>query len=197
MPTPRRAPARPRTLRRAIRLARTAYLREETTSEHAETNAELGEVEGGAERRRSAGNTASGARGAPMASGGTVRAERRQESARESEGARTGWRREWRGRWRCPQRRRRRPDAVGRARRGRVRARAGRGWTRRGRPGLASLAGPVGWRRPASEQLPLSFFFEILFPNSFLKLFGPAKKHFHLLLPKTKLFQNKNSTTLL
>jgi hypothetical protein len=105
MPTPRRAPARPRTLRRAIRLARTAYLREETTSEHAETNAELGEVEGGAERRRSAGNTASGARGAPMASGGTVRAERRQESARESEGARTGWRREWRGRWRCPQRR--------------------------------------------------------------------------------------------
>jgi len=165
MPMPRRAPARPRTLRRAIRPPRTAHLREEATSEHAKMNAELGEVEGGAERRRSAGNKASGARGAPMASGGAVRTKRRQKSTRESEGARTGWRREWRGRWRCPQREgggrgageqrmpstwRRRPDTVGRARRGRVRARAERE-VDTARQAWAGFAGWAGWLAPARQ----------------------------------------------
>ena len=54
--------------------------------------------------------------------------------------------------------RRRRPDTVGRARRGRVRARGEGGGRGAGRPGLASLARPVGWRRPASEQAPFPFF---------------------------------------
>ena len=171
MPTPRRAPAWPRILRRVIRRPRTAHLREEVTSEHAKTTAELGEVEGGVGRRRSAENKANGARGAPMAGDGAVRAERRRESAREGERARTGWRREWRRRWRCrkrrggrgageqrmPSTRRRRPDTVGRARRGRVRAHGEGGGRSAGRPGLASLAEPVGWRRPASAQPP-SFF---------------------------------------
>jgi len=52
---------------------------------------------------------------------------------------------------RMPSTRRRRPDTVGRARRGRVQARGEGGGRGAGRPGLASLAGPVGWRRPASE----------------------------------------------
>ena len=87
MSTPQRAPAWPRILRRVIR---PAHLREEVTSEHAKTTAELGEVEGGVGRRRSAGNKANGARGAPMAGDGAVRAERRRESAREGERARPG-----------------------------------------------------------------------------------------------------------
>ena len=53
-------------------------------SEHAETNAELGEVEGDAGRQRGAGNKAKGARGAPMVGGGAVRSERRRERGRES-----------------------------------------------------------------------------------------------------------------
>jgi len=53
----------------------------------------------------------------------------------------------------------------GRPRADAVRARArGRGWTRRGDSGLASLAGPVGWRRPASEQPPFPFF-NFIFPK--------------------------------
>jgi len=38
-----------------------------------------------------------------------------------------------------------------------------------GRPGLVSLAGPVGWRRPASEQPLLSFFLKLFFPKPFSK----------------------------
>ena len=115
---------------RAIRSPRKAHLREEGTSEHAETNAELGEVEEGAGRRRGAGNKAKGARGAPMAGGGAVRAERRRESGRESERARTGGGENGKcagtvhseggghgvGEPRMPSTRRRRPDTVGRAR---------------------------------------------------------------------------------
>jgi len=59
---------------------------------------------------------------------------------------------------RMPSTRRRRPDTVGRARRGHVRARGEGGGRGAGRLGLASLAGPVGWRRPASEQPPSPFF---------------------------------------
>ena len=159
MSTPWRAPAWPHILRRAIRPPRTAHLREEVTSEHAKTDAELGEVEGGAGRRRSAENKAKGARGAPMAGGGAARAERGRDSGREGERARTGWRREWRRRWRCPQRR---GEVVAPASRA-CRPRGAVGLTRSGargagRPGLASLARPVGWRRPASEQPPFPFF---------------------------------------
>ena len=77
--------------------------REESTFEHAEAKAELEEVEGDAGRERSVENKVEEARGAPMAGGGAVRVERRQESERESRRARTGWRREWRVHWRCPQ----------------------------------------------------------------------------------------------
>ena len=53
---------------------------------------------------------------------------------------------------------RRRPDTVGRTRRGRVRARGEVGGRGAGWPGLASLVVPVGWRRPASEPPPFLFF---------------------------------------
>jgi len=62
---------------------------------------------------------------------------------------------------RMPSTRRRRPDTVGRARRGLVRARGEGGAHGVDRPGLASLAGPVGWRRPASEQPPFPFFLKL------------------------------------
>ena len=35
-----------------------------------------------------------------------------------------------------------------------------------GEAGLASLAGPVGWRRPTSEQPPLPFFFKLFFQRA-------------------------------
>jgi len=69
-----------------IRPPRKAHLREEGTSKHAETNAELGEMEEDAGRRRGAGNKVEGAREAPMVGGGAVRAKRRRESEREREG---------------------------------------------------------------------------------------------------------------
>ena len=155
-----------------IRPPRKAHLREEGTSKHAETNAELGEVEEDAGRRRGAGNKVEGAREAPMVGGGAVRAKRRRESERESGRARTGWMREWRARWRCPQAegdvvasasRACRPRGAASltrsgARGAAVSERGEGGWTRHGEAGLASLAGPVGWRRPASEQPPFPFF---------------------------------------
>ena len=73
---------------------------------------------------------------------------------------------------RMPSMRRRRPDTVGRARRSRVRPRGEGGGRGAGRLGLASLPGPVGWRRPASEQPP-SLFFKIIFPKPFLNSFEP------------------------
>jgi len=66
---------------------------------------------------------------------------------------------------RMPSTRRRRPDTVGRARRGRVRARGEGGGRVAGWPGLASLAGPVGWRQPTTEQPPFLSFFLIYFPK--------------------------------
>jgi len=130
-----------------------------------------------------------------MAGGGAARAERRRESARESapgggengEGGgavHRGGGGRGAGEPRMPSTRRRRPDTVGRARRGRVRARREEAWTRRG---LASLAGPVGWCRPASEQ-PLLSFFQLFFPNPFLNPFELFRNHFHLFLPEQKLF---------
>jgi len=64
-----------------------------------------------------------------------------------------------------------------------------------GRPGrcLGRKGGGVGPAAPAPFSI---FFFEFLFSNSFLNSFGPFKNHFHLFLPKAKLFQNKNPTTL-
>ena len=177
---PRRAPARPRTLRRAIQPPRTAHLREEVTYEHAKTTAELGEVEGGVGMRRSAGNKANGARGAPVAGCGAMRAERRRESAREGEGARTRWRREWRRRWRCPQRRGggvvapassacRPRGAVGLTRSG---VRGAAVSERAGREVDAARAG-LGWLRWLGRLVgagplvnsPLPFFFKIYFPQ--------------------------------
>ena len=144
---------------------RKAHLREEGMSEHAETNEELGEVEGDAGRRRGAGNKAEEARGAPMAGGGAVRAELRRESEREREreGAHGvearmasalalstggGGGRGVRGP-RNPSTRRRWPDTVGRARRGRVRARRRR--RTRARGGRAGFAGWAGWLAPARQ----------------------------------------------
>jgi len=105
-----------------------------------------------------------------MADGGVVRAEWGRDNGRESvhreearvakeltlstaEGGGRGA-----GEPRMPSTRRRRPDTVGRARRGRVRARGEGGGRGVGRPGLALLAGPVGWRRPTNEQPPFPFF---------------------------------------
>jgi len=89
------------------------------------------------------------------------------------------------------------------ARRGRPRADAAwalalaRGRGERGRAGPASASGPEVRPRPASAPFSLLyFFFEFPLSKSFLNSFGPSKNHFHLLLPKTKLFQNKNPTTL-
>ena len=154
---------------------RKAHLREEISSERAEANAELGEVEEGTGMRRDIGNKAKGARVAPMAGGGAMCMERKQESERESGEVRTEWRREWRVRWRCPR-------AVGvvvasvSAHAGHAASLAGYGRACVARPcpsmgrgrevdagvgdaGPASLAGPVGWRRPASEQPPSPNFF--------------------------------------
>ena len=106
-----------------------------------------------------------------MAGGGAMRAERRRESERERDGAHRveegmasalelstgGGEGHDVGRACMPSMRRRWPNAVGRAWRGHVRAGGGRG-RGRGEAGSALLAGPVGWRRPASEQPPSPFF---------------------------------------
>ena len=80
---------------------------------------------------------------------------------------------------------------------------AGAGWSEAGsarageRGGGAGRAAQLGRKGGGSAQQRLSlFFFEFLFSKSFLNSFGPIYNHFHLLLPKTMLFQNKNSTTL-
>ena len=110
-----------------------------------------------------------------MPGGGVVLAERWRESEKESGRARTGWRREWRARWCCPQAE---GEVVasasahaghaaslagyGRARVARACPSVGRGRevdAGVGEAGPASLAGPVGWRRPASEQPPSPNFF--------------------------------------
>ena len=103
------------------------------------------------------------------------------ERGRGGESERMGERREWRVRWwrwqarrgrgasraRKSATRRRGPHAVGRARRCRCGKREEGGEARAAGAGLASLAGPVGWRRPASEQPPFPFFLKLFFPNSF------------------------------
>jgi len=120
-------------------------------------------VEGGAGRRRGIGNKEEGARGAPMAGDGAVLTgggERAREKAGGCArgGGENGERasavhrrrgRSWRRRARMPTTRRRWPDTVGRARRGRVRARGGR-WTRVW-GGRAGFAGWAGWLAPANQ----------------------------------------------
>jgi len=59
---------------------------------------------------------------------------------------------------RMPSTRRHGRDAVGRARRGHCGERKEGEGAGVGEAGLASLDGPVGWRRPASEQTPFPFF---------------------------------------
>ena len=152
---------KPRTLRRAIRPPRKAHLREEGTSEHADTKAELGEVEGGAGRRRGVWNKVEELgklqwQAAAMAHG----AEARERESAHGVDARmasvlalsTG---EGGGRG-VGERACRPRGAVGLTRSGArgtaMSERGGRRWTRRGEGGLASLAGPVGWRQPPSEQ---------------------------------------------
>ena len=142
-------------------------------------NAEIREVEGGAGRRRVAGNKAKGPREAPMVGGGAVCAERRRESGREGERARTGWRRKWRRRWRCPQRRGKVVAPASRA----CRPRGAVGLTRSGAHGAAvservgrevdAARGGLGWLRwlgrlvgagPPVNSSPFSFFL-IYFPK--------------------------------
>ena len=53
------------------------------------------------------------------------------------------------------------------------------------RAGLASLAGPVGWRRPSSEQPPFSFFLN-LFPTSLNTDLETFEKHFRVWGKKRK-----------
>ena len=150
------------------------------TFKYGEANAELGEEEGGAKRRWRAWNRAKEARELHWRAStrplpfwrrrGRERVERGAlRSGGEGECAGGGGRRgrgRGAGRARMPSTRRRGPNAFGRTRRGCCGEReegegAGTG------AGLASLAGPVGWRRPASEQLPLSFFLKFFFQIPF------------------------------
>jgi hypothetical protein len=64
-----------------------------------------------------------------------------------------------------------------------------RGMARAREPGPALLAGPVGWRRPASEQP--SFPFLILFSQLFSNHILTHLKAFSDFVRKTKVVQNK------
>jgi len=66
--------------------------------------------------------------------------------------------------------RRGRPRADTARARGRRRARRREAW-------LASLAGPIGWRRPTSEQPPFPFF-KLFFPKSLNEIFEAFAKLF-------------------